>query len=310
MKKYLFLFCFFYCLIHGEKIDIVGNFMYLGDIPTQWQNLKDEGYEVRLFHHTNFQGYLPSYSSDVKKVIIMNDSPSSKNLKIPKEKLIVFLWEPDGTTSCGGFVSKIYTHNDSIIDGKKYFKFYYPFLMPLKSNLLSFEKKKLCTMVARHWTKERVEIINFFEKKPKNEFEFYGSNPGNFSKNLMYKGSIAGLYNSEDKIEVLNHYKFCFCFENSFIPGYITEKIFVCLAAGCIPVYLGAPNILEYIPKDCFIDYGDFESLEELYCFMKEMSKEIYNKYIKNISDYLKSDKAYLFSPSKFDEIIFEALSN
>jgi alpha(1,3/1,4) fucosyltransferase len=64
----------------------------------------------------------------------------------------------------------------------------------------------------------------------------------------IYKGSCAS------KFEVLQNYEFCLCFENMRMDGYITEKVFDCLYAGTIPLYLGASDILEYIPKDVFVD--------------------------------------------------------
>ena len=77
----------------------------------------------------------------------------------------------------------------------------------------------------------------------------------------------------QDKELVLKDYKFAICFENTAMTGYITEKIIDCFICGVIPIYLGAPNITEVIPKKAFIDFRDFTTLEEL------------NEYIKNIND-------------------------
>ena len=54
-------------------------------------------------------------------------------------------------------------------------------------------------------------------------------------------------------------YRFCIAMENSAAEDYVTEKIYEAFAAGCIPVYYGAPNIAQFIPtKDAIIDYRDF----------------------------------------------------
>ncbi|KAB7887432.1 hypothetical protein GBG19_10625 [Poseidonibacter ostreae] len=67
------------------------------------------------------------------------------------------------------------------------------------------------------------------------------------------------------------------CYENARdIPGYITEKIFDSFFAGCVPVYLGADNITEHIPKECFIDKREFDTYEKLYKYLKNMSDEEY----------------------------------
>ena len=44
----------------------------------------------------------------------------------------------------------------------------------------------------------------------------------------------------DDKICHLRKYKFEICFENTYEEGYITEKIFGALYAGCIPIYWGS----------------------------------------------------------------------
>ena len=86
--------------------------------------------------------------------------------------------------------------------------------------------------------------------------------------------------------------------------GYITEKIFDCFVAGCVPIYLGAPNIEWYIPKACFIDRNDFESDAALYHFLKNMTEKDYQIYIDHIQRYLMSSKAFLFSTEYFIDTV------
>ena len=45
------------------------------------------------------------------------------------------------------------------------------------------------------------------------------------------------------KVDFLQQYKFCLAYENTASPGYITEKILHAKAAGCVPIYWGAPNL-------------------------------------------------------------------
>ena len=45
------------------------------------------------------------------------------------------------------------------------------------------------------------------------------------------------------KVEFLRGYKFCIAYENSASPGYVTEKLFHAKAAGCVPIYWGAPDV-------------------------------------------------------------------
>ena len=110
-----------------------------------------------------------------------------------------------------------------------------------------------------------------------------------------YRGKV------DSKKETLKKYRFAICYENARdIPGYITEKIFDCFFSACVPVYWGANNIQEYIPKECFIDKRDFATYEELYVFMKNMSDKEYLNYLKNIENFLNSSKSYQFSSEFF----------
>ena len=51
-----------------------------------------------------------------------------------------------------------------------------------------------------------------------------------------------------------------------------------------------------------------FESLDDLYVYLKTMTKEDYQGYLDRIQNYLKSEKAQLFSPEHFEKILLEAI--
>jgi hypothetical protein len=72
----------------------------------------------------------------------------------------------------------------------------------------------------------------------------------------MYKNEIfnKSCYHSTELLNIFNRYKFVFVCENSLGSGYITEKIFNCLFARCIPIYYGCSKIENFIDKDCFIN--------------------------------------------------------
>ena len=50
-------------------------------------------------------------------------------------------------------------------------------------------------------------------------------------------GKVFGNYFDGKKGDVLKHYRFNICFENSITEGYVTEKLLEAKAAGCIPIY-------------------------------------------------------------------------
>ena len=60
----------------------------------------------------------------------------------------------------------------------------------------------------------------------------------------------------ESKRDAIRKYKFCATMENSLTYDYVSEKMWDGLAAGCLPIYYGAPNIQEHLPApNAVIDY-------------------------------------------------------
>lgn len=262
----------------------------------------------------DFEFYL---FSDMPKVDLTKINPEKSYLMIMETDII----RPDNwVMSNHKYFKKIFTWNNDLVDDKKYFK--HNFSRAGKTDFLSFkERKKLCTLISGNKAVDhplelyslRLDLIHFFENKSE-DFDFYGMGWDRFyfrgprfiralnritalqkflaPKFKTYKGMV------DRKLDVLKQYKFSICFENGKeIPGYITEKIFDSLAAGCVPVYYGAPDVTRHIPKDCFIDYRDFASKDDLYNYMKNMSEAEFNQYIESINKYLASEQFKEFSP-------------
>jgi hypothetical protein len=91
---------------------------------------------------------------------------------------------------------------------------------------------------------------------------------------LMNRRSLLQIYKGDcrSKYATLAHYRFCLCIENQLMAGYVTEKIFDCLYAGTIPLYLGAPDIAGLIPKEVFVDCRKFSSWTEMLDNLKQLS--------------------------------------
>lgn len=74
---------------------------------------------------------------------------------------------------------------------------------------------------------------------------------------------------------MLCRYKYCIAMENSIAQDYVTEKVYDALAAGCLPIYLGAPNIEDYVPTpDAIIDYAKLGSVEALAEELRRLSAD------------------------------------
>ena len=82
--------------------------------------------------------------------------------------------------------------------------------------------------------------------------------------------------------------------------GDITEKIIDSFVNGCVPIYWGADNILEYVPKECFIDRRCFKSTKEVDEFLLTITPKQFSEYQNNIAQFLKSDSAKKFSFDHF----------
>ena len=74
---------------------------------------------------------------------------------------------------------------------------------------------------------------------------------------------------------ILGHFKFAMAFENTQLPDYVTEKLFMTLDVNTIPVYFGAPNVQEFVPgRKSFINADDFASPAELARFLTNLASD------------------------------------
>ncbi|MDQ0394087.1 glycosyltransferase family 10 fucosyltransferase [Labrys monachus] len=79
----------------------------------------------------------------------------------------------------------------------------------------------------------------------------------------------------QTKLETLPAYKFAIAFENARAEDYVTEKFFDPLRVGCVPVYLGAPNVEDFAPGDrCFIDAADYADPRALADHLLALSRD------------------------------------
>ncbi|KAN0041363.1 hypothetical protein ACTFIV_003902 [Dictyostelium citrinum] len=86
----------------------------------------------------------------------------------------------------------------------------------------------------------------------------------------------------ENKKKVLSKYKFTIVFENSICKDYVSEKILDTFIAGSVPIYMGHPNTLKYLPYNSYIYVGDFNSAKELADYLKYLDANDleYNKIL------------------------------
>lgn len=303
------------------------------------QHLKELGHQVATIDTDDIDKF---------NAVLFLDFPGQQNryfkqlVKMGKNNMYLLILEspiikPDNLDLKNHkYFKKVFTWVDDIIDNKKYFKINYAHDIPNELNFDLSSNKKLCTIIASNKSAhqpselytERTKAIRWFEKNHPENFDLYGTgwDSYNFSGELMgfkmarlnrlkfltkilapnfpsYKGTV------KSKNETYKNYKFSICYENAEgYNGYITEKIFDCFLAGCVPIYLGAPNIANYIPKKTFIDKRDFKTYDQLYSYIKNMSDKEYVDRLNTIQDFLKSDKSYFFSAKYFAEVIIKEI--
>jgi len=272
------------------------------------------------------------------KIIIYNDMPKNLPDRVAISKSYLILLESEVIRPDNWDVhkhkhfNKVFTWNDKLVDQNKYFKINFSHLFPESICKSLSEKQKLCTLISGNKKvshplelySEREKAIRWFEKHHPDDFEFYGVGWDQYRLKNRYITFLFNLsklsvlfkpnwpsYRGQVKTKknILSKYNFAICYENARdISGYITEKIFDCFFAGCVPIYLGADNITDHIPKTCFIDKRDFTSYEALYDFIKNMPDTLYLEYLNEIELYLKSPKAFTFSADYFAETIVNTI--
>lgn len=115
-----------------------------------------------------------------------------------------------------------------------------------------FQKHRFCTMVISN--SKRGEYFD----------DFYSEL--NKYKNIDSGGKVLNNIGGavEDKIKFLSEGKFTLAFENSSSPGYVTEKILHAFSSHTIPIYWGAPDIIQDFNHKALINCNSFRSVEEV----------------------------------------------
>ena len=181
--------------------------------------------------------------------------------------------------------------------------------------IISLKLKQIIETKSISLSNLRYDSIIFFGEQ--NLLRIYGRGWENL--NLLpyeYKFKLSKIYNQINpqvcinKITTISKYKFTLCFENARFDGYISEKIIECFVAGTIPIYYGAYDINQFIPKNCFIDYNDFKNLNELNSYLINLNVTEAENYINNARIFLTSENGLKYSFEYFQKTIYNSLKN
>ena len=197
-----------------------------------------------------------------------------------------------------------------MVANNKYFEKPYPWPYPKyptehfdwikdKWNKCSSYTRKIA--IKNELINKRLEAIEYFGQKKR--LNLYGRGWDDLTRlpqkwqrrlrkilaNLKPKGCV-------DKVKTISRFKFSICFENVSYRGYVTEKIIDCFVAGVIPIYLGAPDIADFVPADSFIDMRAFDSFKHLNNFLTKMTQQDALKMISAGRRFLQSPEGKLHS--------------
>ncbi len=199
-----------------------------------------------------------------------------------------------------GMYGKIFVTSRLANPGLAYFNYFEHRTRDITSAHFSAPKTKYITMInsnirphtlRRELYGERLKSIKFFSRSP--DFDLYGfgwDKPPRHPFYLHYAKYVRRTWRGQvpDKLKAMSEYKFALAFENGIYPGWISEKIFDCLAVGAIPVYYGAPDIEKLVPQDCFIDFRKFRNYGKLDAYLRGLSEEEIKGYRDRIARFLK----------------------
>ncbi len=169
--------------------------------------------------------------------------------------------------------------------------------------------------IDNHLQTKRLELIEFFAARGRldifgRDWQKFSKLPACWEKRLKNILTNPSPQPCGDKIETISNYKFAAAFENVSYPGYITEKIIDCFVAGVIPVYLGAADVCDFIPKETFIDMRQFDNFEQLDEYMQNLTETEAMQMIKAGRDFLSSPQGDKYSFENSAEQIFGLLTN
>jgi hypothetical protein len=221
-------------------------------------------------------------------------------------------------------------------DPSKYVHYYLPCVPEPAMEPPPFARRKLCCMIQSYMVSskpaalfsERVRTVRWFEANAPRDFDLMGTDwdrillPGRFQfLNFALRAAYRKVWpltrikfrrfpsyigpNVKGKHRTLLDYRFCISYECAVEKDFIADKLSDCFYAGCVPIYLGAPNVTDYIPANTFIDRGKF-SYEELYRHISQMSEREYNGYLEAAAAYLRSPVARAFTPEGYVEMFIK----
>ena len=102
----------------------------------------------------------------------------------------------------------------------------------------------------------------------------YGVGWDRYQRNPLLKVGHTKHPSLDDRstVDILKDYTFALIIENTNADGYVSEKIYDALIAGCIPIYYGNNNANVGIPEDMYIDLRKIPTSEDLQKYLDNLT--------------------------------------
>jgi len=271
--------------------------------------------DLNIGRDIDFEIYIEArvpVKSPLRKFLIAMENPIHNRMSRDHEILdqydLVFSWDKDFLGGRKNYLFSYIPNEVMLIEPERFFEKRERMICLINANK-SFKEK-----ISGDLYEERYSLIKWFERNALNDFDLYGvgwnkpyAGVGFFQKQKRNFLSVKSKFTDKPIFpsfcgeapskSVYLDYQFAICYENiSTFPYYITEKILDAMAYGCIPVYWGAPNISEVIPRECFIDRREFASNEELYGYLISLDDQQTKKYRSAIMEFMEGRGAETFS--------------
>jgi hypothetical protein len=218
----------------------------------------------------------------------------------------------------------ILTWNSQLCQRKKFRHYHFPvtFKAAKYPHYRANEKRNLCLMMHSHKTSDvpgelyslRRRIIRGFEQRGGALLDLYGFG-WNSDDPAWLRGRVDPFYTplykgtTHDKRETYSEYHFSICLDNCVQPGYVTYDPLISMAAGTVPVYLPMPDSLDFIPQDTFVNYADFDTLDDLVDHLQSLvASGRYEEYRERGWAFINSEAYRPFTVEKFCEDIHAAI--
>jgi len=253
-----------------------------------------------------------------KMVYYEVEFPSSNNLELTSSM--------DGNYAPSSYLKefgRVLTWNKDLVDNKRVFymqrpnNWYKKLLLEIpfrERNLLVLASSNKSGNIDGELYSEREKAVEFFQDEIPGQFDLYGRGwsksisryvkrrlgftVSDYTKSSWLATKLVGEKNHSKCLkgwttniyESYSKYRFALVYEN--LGGYrgsVSNRIFDCLQAGCVPIYLGASDIEEIVPKGCFIDKREFD-YERLLKLIENMGEERW-------ASILEMGKMFLVSP-------------